>query len=51
MTWSSFIGSQINISNNYYEDGADTWNEFAIHFKLFSINRYNDAGVVRVSVY
>lgn len=34
MTWSSFTGSQVKKSKNKNEDSADTWNGFAIHFKI-----------------
>lgn len=50
MTWSCFTGSQVKINKNKNEDGADTWNGFAIHYKLFSLNRFNDSGIVKVSV-
>lgn len=51
MTWSCFTGSQVKIRKHYKEDSADTRNEFATHFKLFSHNRYNDTGVIKVSLY
>lgn len=51
MTWSCFTSSQVKIRKNYKQDSADTWNEFATHFKLLSHNSYNDTGAARVSVY